>query len=65
MFDVVWGATTERAFSEAYEEWRWSEKLKLRRKLVDAFTRLDDIDVELPHQKALAENAAGSLQRVV
>lgn len=65
MFDVVWEQRQKEPFSEAYEEWRWSEKLKLRRKLVDAFTRLDDIDVELPHQKALAENAAGSLQRVV
>ncbi len=31
----------------------------------DLPTRLDDIDVELPHQKALPENAAGSLQRVL
>lgn len=65
MFDVVWEQRQKEPFSEAYEEWRWNEKLKLRRQLLDAFTRLDDIDVELPHQKALPENAAGSLQRVV
>jgi len=53
MFNLMWAARSGPGNWERLDQWRWEEKLKLRRRMVEAFAKLD----QLRNERAAANNA--------
>ena len=52
LFNVIWTAPRSPGESERLEQWRWDQKLALRLRLVEAFTKLD----QFRRERAAANN---------
>jgi hypothetical protein len=53
LFNVIWNARRDPQEAERLERWRWEQKLALRLRAVEAFSKLDQIRRE----RAAANNA--------
>jgi hypothetical protein len=51
LFNVIWTARRQVGHSDRLDRWSWEQKLATRRRLVDAFTKLD----QFRRERAAAE----------
>ena len=53
LFNVIWNGRRDAQDSGRLDQWRWDQKLAQRARMIDAFTKLDQVRRE----RAAASNA--------